>query len=56
MPTVEKLQDGGVEVTFNSEESYAMKVEEYRKKSGITMACLLSLKINVKKVSIVQRL
>ena len=31
MPTVEKLPDGGVEVTFGSEEAYAMKVEKYRK-------------------------
>jgi hypothetical protein len=32
MTTIEKLPDGGVEVTFNSEEAYAMKVEEYRNK------------------------
>ena len=32
MPTVEKLPDGGVEVTFDSEEAYAIKVEEYKNK------------------------
>ena len=31
MPTVEKLPDGGVAVTFDSEETYAMKVEAYQK-------------------------
>ena len=30
MTTIEKLPDGGVGVTFNSEEAYAMKVEEYK--------------------------
>ena len=32
MTTIEKLPDGGVEVTFDSEEAYAMKVEEYKNK------------------------
>lgn len=31
MPTVKKLPDGGVEVMFDSEETYAMKVEMYQK-------------------------
>ena len=31
MPTVEKLPDGGVVVTFDSEDTYAMKVETYQK-------------------------
>ena len=33
MPTVENLPNGGAEVTFDSEDMYAMKVEEYRKRS-----------------------
>ena len=32
MPTVENLPNGGVEVTFDSEEAYAMKVENYKNK------------------------
>ena len=32
MTTIERLPDGGVEVTFDSEEAYAMKVEEYKNK------------------------
>ena len=33
MPTVENLPNGGAEVTFDSEDMYSMKVEEYRKRS-----------------------
>ena len=32
MTTIEKLPDGGVEVTFDSEETYALKVESYKNK------------------------
>ena len=33
MTTIERLPDGGVEVTFDSEEMYILKVEKYRKRT-----------------------